>query len=92
MNPNAKHNAYHLPRNEDIDASVAGSQQSSSWNLKHVYNQPNLDEGSTDTTAINTTRGLFRYKLLQFGVSSALVIFQFIIDAPIFVHTLTIFL
>ncbi len=90
VNQNTKFNSFPLPCNEDIDASVAGGKQSSSRNLKHVYNQPKLDE--TGTTTANTRRGLFRYKLLQFGVSSARVIFQCIIDAPIFVHTLTIFL
>ncbi len=79
-----------LPRNEDFDASVAGGKQSSSWDLKHVYNQPKLDE--TGTTTVNIRPELFRYQLLQFGVSSALVIFQCVIDAPLFVHTLTIFL
>ncbi len=41
VNPNTKLDSNPLPRNEDIDASFAGDQQSSAWNSKHVYNQHN---------------------------------------------------
>ncbi len=38
---------------------------------------------SREVTTINTHRGLFRYKRLSFGVSSAPGIFQCIIDNPV---------
>ncbi len=47
----------------------------------------NFDEGSRDTTII-TPLGLFGYKYLQFGVSSASAISQCIVGTTIFMHTL----
>ncbi len=80
VNPATKLNPYPIPRIEDIYASLAGGQQFTTMDSKHAYNQVTLAEESRDATTINTHRGLFRYKRLPLGVSSAPGICQCIID------------
>ena len=48
--------------------------------LSHAYQQVELDEYSEKYLTINTHKGLYRYKRLPFGVSSAPAIFQRIMD------------
>lgn len=80
INPATELNCYPLPRVEDLYASLSGGQQFTTLDLKHAYNQIVLDPDSRDATTINTHRGLFRYKRLPFGVSSAPGLFQSLID------------
>ena len=49
--------------------------------LSHAYLQLVLDEESRKFTTINTQKGLFQYKRLPFGVSSAPTIFQRTMDS-----------
>ncbi|BHF83536.1 hypothetical protein SprV_0902667900 [Sparganum proliferum] len=80
INSATKLNPYPLPRIEDLYASLAGGHQFTTLDLKHAYNQVVLDTESRDPTTINTHRGLFRYRRLPSGVSSALGLFQCLID------------
>ncbi|BHF62060.1 hypothetical protein SprV_0100504100 [Sparganum proliferum] len=80
INSATKLNPYPLPRIEDLYASLAGGHQFTTLDLKHAYNQVVLNTESRDATTINTHRGLFRYKRLPFGVSSAPGLFQCLID------------
>nr|VZI18723.1 unnamed protein product [Spirometra erinaceieuropaei] len=80
INSETKLNPYPLPRIEDLYASLSGGHQFTTLDLKPAYNQVVLDTESRDATTINTHRGLFRYKRLPFGVSSAPGLFQCLID------------
>ena len=73
---------YPLPNTEDLFATLAGGQVFSKINLSHAYQQVELDVDSHKylTIIINTHKGLYRYKRLPFGVSSAPAIFQRIMD------------
>ena len=71
---------YHLPNTEDLFATLAGGQVFSKIDLSHAYQQVEVDEDSQKYLTINTHKGLYRYKRLPFGVSSAPAIFQRIMD------------
>ena len=49
--------------------------------LSHAYQQLELDRDSQEYTTINTHKGLFKYKLLQYGISSAPGIFPRTIES-----------
>ena len=67
---------YPLPRLEEIFAVVCKSKIFSKIDLKDAYLQLPIDEESQKLLVINTSKGLFKYKRLPFGVSSAPAIFQ----------------
>ena len=71
---------YPLPRPEDIFASLAGGRQFTTLDLSHAYNQLVLKEESQRYVTINTHRGLYIYKRLPFGISSAPAVFQKTVD------------
>ena len=58
-----------LPRIDDLYASLAGGQSFTKLDLKNAYLQIELEEESNKYVTINTSRGLFQYNRLPFGVS-----------------------
>ena len=68
--------SYPMPRVEDLFASLAGGQAFSKLDLAHAYLQLQLDDTSKPLLAINTSKGLYQYQCLPFGVASAPAIFQ----------------
>ena len=70
---------YPLPRIDDLYASLAGGQSFTELDLKNAYLQIELEEESKKYVTINTSRGLFQYNRLPFGVSSSPAIFQRVI-------------
>ena len=71
---------YPLPNAEDLFATLSGGKIFSKIDLSHAYQQVELDDNSQKYLTINTHKGLYRYKRLPFGVSSAPAIFQRIMD------------
>ena len=71
---------YPFPNTEDLFATLAGGQVFSKNDLSHAYQQVELDEDSQKYLTINMHKGLYRYKLLPFGLSRAPAIFQRILD------------
>ena len=71
---------YPLPNTENLFATLAGGQVFSKIDLSHTCQQLELDEDSQKYLTINTHKGLYRYKRLPFGASSAPAIFQRIMD------------
>ncbi|XP_073954832.1 uncharacterized protein [Choristoneura fumiferana] len=67
---------YPLPRIEEIFAKLSNGQQYSKLDCSQAYNQLRLSEESQKLTTINTTKGLFKYKRLVFGLACAPAIFQ----------------
>ncbi len=61
--------SYRTPGNADSYDALADGQQSTILDWKRAYNQVTLVEVSREIATINTHRGLFRYRSLQFGVS-----------------------
>ena len=60
--------------------SLAGGKAFKKLDLSHASLQILLDERSHRYVTINTHKGLFEYKRLQFGVASAPSIFQRIME------------
>ena len=48
--------------------------------LSNAYLQMALEEESKNLTTINTSRGLFKYNRLCFGIAAASAIFQRVMD------------
>ncbi|XP_064395566.1 uncharacterized protein K02A2.6-like [Halichondria panicea] len=80
LNRSCKVDKYPLPRIEDLFASFSGGKKFTKLDLKHAYQQIELDEESKPLTTINTHKGLFQYDRLPFGVSSAPSIFQRVME------------
>ena len=80
INNAAKLDAFPLPRIGDLFASLTGGKKFSKLDLAHAYQQIPLDEDSIKLVVINTSKGLFHYNRLPFGVSSDPAIFQRIIE------------
>ena len=71
---------YPLPTPEDLFATLAGGVMFSKLYMAHAYQQILIDDDSKQYLKINTHRGLFVYKRLAFGVSSAPAIYQRVIE------------
>ncbi|XP_039887198.1 uncharacterized protein K02A2.6-like [Simochromis diagramma] len=67
---------YPIPRMEDLFATLSGGKQFSKLDMSHAYQQILLDDESKKYVTVNTSRGLFTYNRLPFGVASAPAIFQ----------------
>ena len=81
MNRASRLEAYPIPRNDELFASMSGGVSFTKLDLRHAYQQMVLDEESRKYTTINTHRGLFKYNRLPFGISSAPAIFQRTMDS-----------
>ena len=71
---------YPLPKIDDLYANLQGGERFTILDLSEAFLQMELDEGSRKYLLVNTHRGLFRYKRLPFGVSSAPALFQRAMD------------
>ena len=76
VNPVLEVDIYPQPRREDLFASLAGGQKFSKLDMSNAYLQMEVDEESRQYLTINTTKGLFVYNRLVFGIASAPAIFQ----------------
>ena len=76
VNAVSKLDNYPLPRVDDLFSAMTGGQMFSKLDLTQAYQQVSLSENSKKYTTINTTKGLFQYQRLPFGISSAPAIFQ----------------
>ena len=71
-----KRERHLLPTIDALINDLNGSKVFSKLDLKSGYHQLVLDEESRYITTFNTHLGLFRYKRLNFGISSASEVFQ----------------
>ena len=71
---------YPIPRIEDLFASLAGGQHFSKLDLSHAYLQMPVEEKSRKYLTITTSKGLFCYNRLAFGITSSPAIFQRAMD------------
>ena len=69
-----------MPTVEDVKAELNGSKKFSKVDLREGYHQMELSKRSREITTFSTHIGLFRYKRLNFGISSASEVFQNIIQ------------
>ena len=81
VNAVSKVDSYPLPKVDDLFTAMSGGKLFSKLDLSHAYQQVPLTEDSKTYTTINTTKGLFQYQRLPFGISSAPAIFQRTMDS-----------
>ena len=72
---------YPIPRMEDLYAQLGKGSMYSKLDMRHAYEQIELHPSSRKFVTINTPRGLFSHTRLPYGVSSALGIFQRVMDS-----------
>ena len=80
VNAAAKVDKYPIPNIKDLYAKLSGGKYYSKLDLSHAYQQVPLDEDSQRLTTITTSKGLFAYTRMCYGVSSAPGIFQRIME------------
>ena len=71
---------YNAPDMETIFSKLEGAKNFAKFDLKSAFWQVELDESSKKLTTINTSKGLFWFNRLPFGVKTASCIFQRIIE------------
>ena len=76
INPSLQVDKYHLPRPNELFTCLTGGKVFTKLDLIAAYQQIILDEPSSKLVNINTTKGLFTYTQLPFGVASAPAMFQ----------------
>ena len=76
VNPLAKLDHYPVPKVEDLFAILSNGKLFRKLDLRQAYQQLLLDDESKKYVVINTTKGLFQYTRLPYGISSAPGIFQ----------------
>ena len=69
-----------LPTPEDLFSTLSGGSVFTKLDLSSAYQQLQLSEDSKQYVTINTHKGLFQYQRLPFGVSTAPLIFQSVMD------------
>ena len=79
VNQTISEEQYPIP-NIDMFATLAGGKTFTKLDLLQAYLQLELDQESEEYLTVNTSLGLFRYKRLVYGVSSAPAIFQSVMD------------
>ena len=72
--------AHPLPLPENIFSSLNGGTVFTTIDLSDAYLQVEMEEESKKLLVMNTSKGLFRYERLPFGVKTAPGIFQRIMD------------
>ena len=80
VNPALVVDKYPLPRPDDLMSQLAGGQKFSKIDLSQAYQQIQLDDESRKFVTINTHQGLYQYTQVPFRISSALALFQKIMD------------
>ena len=80
INQAVKVDKYPIPNIDDLFTKVSGGQLFTTLDLSNAYQQVVLEEESRKLTTINTTKGLFEYVRLAYGVSSAPGILQRIME------------
>ncbi|XP_051983106.1 uncharacterized protein K02A2.6-like [Xyrauchen texanus] len=80
VNPALCVDRYPIPRIEDLFSSLAGGQRFTKLDLSNAYLQVPLAESSRKCLTITSSKGLFCYNRLPFGIASAPAIFQRAMD------------
>ena len=79
-NPQLNVPQYPIPLPEDVFQKLRGGKLFTKLDLRNVYQQLLIDEGSQRYATINTHRSLYRYRRLPFGIASSPAIFQRTMD------------
>ena len=67
---------FPIPRVEDLLANLNGGKSFTKIDLAQAYLQMEVEDACKKFLTINTSKGLFTYNRLPFGISSAPALFQ----------------
>lgn len=81
LNPQLLVPKYPMPRIDTLMRKIRGIKYFAKLDLSAAYNQVELSQESSFLTTMSTTKGLFRWLRLPFGISSSPAIFQSIMDS-----------
>lgn len=76
LNKDLQIDKYPMPRIEEVFARLGGGECYTKIDLSNAYNQWVLSESSQELTTINTSKGLYKYTRLVYGLANAPAIFQ----------------
>ena len=80
VNKAVKVDKYPTPNIDNLFTRVADGQLFATLDLSNAYQQVVIDEASRKLTTINTSKGLFEYERLPYGISSGPGIYQRIME------------
>ena len=80
INPVLQTEQYTLPRLDEMISLLQQGREFSKIDLRQAYFQLPLDEASKQLTTINTSKGLYVFNRLVFGITSSPAIWQKTID------------
>ena len=71
VNPELEVDKYRLPRIDEIFTNIAGVEKFSKLDVSHAYLQMEVAEEYRQLFTVNTHQGLYHYKRLVYGITSA---------------------
>ncbi len=80
LNKACPKDSYPLPRIDQLVDSTAGHKLLSFMNAFSGYNQILMDEADQEKTVFITSRGLFCYKVMPFGLKNARAMYQWLVN------------
>ncbi|MDD9817031.1 MAG: reverse transcriptase domain-containing protein, partial [Gammaproteobacteria bacterium] len=80
VNPVLQVDQYPLPKPDDLFTTLVGGKKFTKLDLKHAYQQMQLEENVKELVTINTHKGLYQFTRLPFGIASAPALFQRAMD------------
>ena len=80
LNDRTRKDSYPLPRIDECLDALTGAGWFSTLDLRSGYHQVKLSPGDADKTAFVTRRGIFRWKVMPFGLCNAPATFQRLMD------------
>jgi len=80
LNERTKKDSYPLPRVDECLDALSGASWFSTLDLRSGYHQVAMDMKDADKTAFVTRRGIFRWRVMPFGLCNAPATFQRLMD------------
>ena len=74
INLSLESHTYPMPNPQDLFATLAGGQYFTQLDMKQTYQQIKMHADSQKYLTVNTSKGLFVYTRMAFGITTALVI------------------
>ena len=80
LNAQTRKGSYQLPRTDECLDALSGAEWFSTLDLRCGYHQVAMDSKDADKTAFVTRRGIFRWRVMPFGLCNAPATFQRLMD------------
>jgi len=80
LNAQTRKDSYPLPRTDECLDALSGAEWFSTLDLRSGYHQVAMDPKDSDKTAFVTRKGIFRWRVMPFGLCNAPATFQRLMD------------